>query len=212
LQPVAKKIRRRHLEDLERIEKLWTGTPEERALTVAWFAGFGGFTQADLVRGANVAPDEAEALIAKLADEKKLVSVAIGSARHVLLHADAVTALDERILSVLGKMHQQFPLMTSHDRQSVQAQLAYLNADNLVHGEVERLLKTKQLIGDLRRVARADFKPKLSANLRKLKDKVVEAYKEAAFQPPDPASFANQAGGNAASMKDLFDVCVAEGF
>src|SRR5439155_25443146 len=37
LQPVAKKVRRRHLEMLERIERLWTGDPEERALTVAWF-------------------------------------------------------------------------------------------------------------------------------------------------------------------------------
>src|SRR5262249_23450174 len=68
------------------------------------------------------------------------------------------------------------------------------------------------LVGDLRRVARADFKPKLSASLRKLKDKVVAAYQEAAFQPPAPADFAGQAGGNAASLKDLFDVCVAEGF
>src|SRR5262249_2649095 len=37
LQPVAKKVRRRHLEILERIEKLWSGDPEQRALTVAWF-------------------------------------------------------------------------------------------------------------------------------------------------------------------------------
>ena len=71
----------------------------------------------------------------------------------------------------------------------------------------------KKLIGDLRRIARADFKPKLSANLRKLKDKVVEAaYLDAGFQPPEPASFAGQAAGNAASLKDLFEVCVAEGF
>src|SRR5581483_4021066 len=54
LQPVAKKVRRRHLEMLERIERLWTGNARERALTVAWFGGFGGFTAADLVRGANV--------------------------------------------------------------------------------------------------------------------------------------------------------------
>ena len=69
-----------------------------------------------------------------------------------------------------------------------------------------------RLVGDLRRIARADFKPKLSANLRKLKDKLVAAYQEARFQPPEPASFAGTAGGNAASLKDLFEVCVAEGF
>ena len=47
--------------------------------------------------------------------------------------------------------------------------------------------------------------------MRKLKDKGVEAYQAAGFQPPEPASFAGQAGGNAASLKDLFEVCVAEG-
>jgi selenocysteine-specific elongation factor len=102
--------------------------------------------------------------------------------------------------------------MTSHDRQKVQAQLDYVGDDALVHAEVDRLIRMKKLTGDLRRIARADFKPKLSANLRKLKDKVVAAFLEAGFQPPEPASFAGQAGGNAASLNDLFDVCVAEGF
>ena len=49
LQPVARKIRRRHIEILERIEKLWTGQADERALEVAWFGGYQGFTVADLV-------------------------------------------------------------------------------------------------------------------------------------------------------------------
>jgi selenocysteine-specific elongation factor len=212
LQPVAKKVRRRHLEVLERIEKLWTGNPEERALTVAWFGGFGGFTQADLVRSANLVPDQALELIGKMKQEGKLVSIAVSPARQVLLHADMVKELDERILQVLGRLHDEAPLMTTHDRQKVQSQLDYVGDDQLVHAEVERLIKTKKLVGDLRRIARADFKPKLSANLRKLKDKVVAAFLEAGFQPPDRASFAGAAGGNAASLKDLFDVCVAEGF
>lgn len=211
LQPVAKKVRRRHLEMLERIERLWTGDPEQRALTVAWFGGFSGFTPADLVRGANVAPDQAQELITRLKNRGDLVEVAIGSGRKLLLHVDMVKELDERILQALGRLHEQFPLMTTHDRQKVQSQLDYVGDDALVHAEVDRLIQRKLLIGDLRRIARADFKPKLSANLRKLKDKVVAAYQEARFQPPEPASFAGQAGGNAANLKDLFEVCVAEG-
>jgi selenocysteine-specific elongation factor len=212
LQPVAKKVRRRHFETLERIEKLWTGDPKQRALIVAWFGGFAGFTQADLVRDANVAPEQALQLIQQLRDEHQLVTVTLQGGRQVILHADVVSELDERILTALGKLHEEFPLMTSHDRQKVQAQLDYVGDDPLIHAEVERLIKTKKLVGDLRRIARADFKPKLSAPLRKLKDKVVEAFRAAAFQPPEPASFASQAGGNAASLKDLFDVCIAEGF
>jgi selenocysteine-specific elongation factor len=212
LQCVAKKIRRRHLEILERIEKLWTGDAKQRALHVAWFGGYAGFTQADLVRGANLAPDQALQVIQQLRDEKHLVTVTLQAGRQVILHANIINELDERILGVLGAMHEESPLMTSHDRQKVQAQLNYVGDDALVHAEVDRLIRMKKLTGDLRRIARADFKPKLSANLRKLKDKVVAAFLEAGFQPPEPASFAGQAGGNAASLNDLFDVCVAEGF
>jgi selenocysteine-specific elongation factor len=211
LQPVAKKIRRRHLEMLERIERLWTGDAEQRALTVAWFGGFSGFTAADLVRGAGIAPDQANELIARLRDRGALMDVAIGSSRKLLLHADMVKELEERILHALDRLHEENPLMASHDRQKVQSQLDYVGDDSLVHAAVDRLIQAKKLTGDLRRIARTDFKPKLSGNQRKLKDKIVAAYQEARFQPPELSSFANQAGGNAASLRDLFDVCVAEG-
>jgi len=211
LQPVAKKIRRRHLEILERIERLWSGNAEERALTVAWFGSFTGFVLGDLVRDANISPEESQALVDKLKARGELVEVATSRARSTLLHADMVRELEERILQALARLHEEFPLMSAHDRQKVQSQLDYVGDDALVHATVERLLQHKKLIGDLRRIARADFKPKLSGNQRKLKDKLVAAYQEARFQPPEPASFANQAGGNAASLKDLLDVCVAEG-
>jgi selenocysteine-specific elongation factor len=210
LQPVAKKVRRRHVEMLERIEKLWSGDADERALTVAWFGGFSGFTQADLVRGANLAPDQALEVIERLKVQKKLVNVASGGRQH-LLHADVLAELDERILTVLARLHSQTPLATAHDRQKVQSQLDYVGDDALVAAAVDRLLQQKKLVGDQRRIARADFKPKLSANLRKLRDSVVTAFLQAGFQPPDPKSFAGQAGGNAASLKDLFDVCIADG-
>jgi selenocysteine-specific elongation factor len=211
LQPVAKKVRRRHLEMLERIERLWTGDADERALTVAWFGGFSGFTPSDLVRGANVGPDQAQELIKRLTSEGRLVDVAVSQAKRLLLHADMVKELDDRILTVLGRMHDEFPLMSTHDRQKVQSQLDYVGDDPLVQASVDRLIQKKKLTGDLRRIARADFKPKLSGNQRKLKDRIVAAYQEARFQPPEPSSFAGAAGGNAASISDLLEVSIAEG-
>jgi selenocysteine-specific elongation factor len=211
LQPAAKKVRRRHLDVLERIERLWSGDAEERARTVAWFGGFAGFTAADLVRGANVPPDQAGPLIDRLKAKGDLVEVAVGQTRRLTLHADMVKELDERILNAVGRLHEQSSLMSSHDRQKVESHLDYVGDAALVHAEVDRLLAQKRLVGDLRRIALGDFKPRLSGNQRKLKDKIVSAYAEARFQPPEPGSFANQAGGNAASLKDLFEVCVAEG-
>jgi selenocysteine-specific elongation factor len=211
LQPVAKKVRRRHLEMLERIERLWSGDVKERALGVAWFAGFAGFTPADLVRGANVAPDQAGSLIDDLKASGNLVEIVLSQTRRVLLHADMVKELDDRIANALSRLHAEFPLMATHDRQRVQSQLDYVGDDQLVQAAVDRLIGQKRIVGDLRRIALKDFKPKLSGNLRKLKDKLVASYLEARFQPPDPASFAGAAGGNAANLDDLFEVCIAEG-
>jgi selenocysteine-specific elongation factor len=211
LQPAAKKVRRRHLEVLERIEKLWTGEAKERALVVAWFGGFGGTTVADYVRGANMTPDEANAVVATLKEEKKLRELTIGPTRKLLLHGDMIGDLEGRVLGILDKLHEANPLMSTHDRQRVQSQLDYVGDDVLVNAAVEGMIQRKVLIGDQRRLGRADFKPKLSTNLRKLKEKMIAAFKVAGFQPPEPQSFAPQAGGNASNLKDLFDVCVAEG-
>src|SRR5256885_1266303 len=126
LQPVARKVRRRHLEVLERIEQLWTGDARTRALTVAWFGGFSGFTLADLVRGANLQPDEAQALVNDLKAKGDLAELVISPARRLLLHRDVVDELDQRLLSTLDRLHEQFPLMSTHDRQKVQSQLSYI--------------------------------------------------------------------------------------
>ena len=48
---------------------------------MAWFGGFAGFTHADLVRGANIGPDEAAATDrAACRTQGDLVEVAIGPA------------------------------------------------------------------------------------------------------------------------------------
>jgi selenocysteine-specific elongation factor len=211
LQPVAHKIRRRHLEVLERVERLWTGNAAERALMVAWFAGYGGVVAADLVRGAGSGPDSAQALFTDLKEQQKVVDVATGSARRLLLHADLLEELQQRVLAALDDLHREFPLMSTHDRQKVQSQLDYVGDEILVQATVDRMMQQKKVVGDARRIARADFKPKLTGSQRKLKERIVAAHAEGRFQPPDPTSFAGQAGGNQQVVNDVLDVCAAEG-
>jgi selenocysteine-specific elongation factor len=211
LQPTARKIRRRHVEVIEWVEKLAGDDIEQRALAVAWFGGFAGFTPADLVRGAGIGPDETLPLIDRLHEQGRLVAVSLGKSRQLLLHADAIRELEERVLAVVRRMHGASPLLTSLDRQKVQAQLDYIGDNALVSVVVDRLIERGSLTGDARKVAAADFKPKLSANQHKIKEKIVSAYRESGFQPPEPSSFANQAAGNAASLNDIFEVAVAEG-
>jgi selenocysteine-specific elongation factor len=211
LQSVAVKVRRRHVESLEQVERLWSEDAEVRALAAAWFAAFHGFGPADLVRGAGIAPDEVEPLVARLVAGGSLAELILPPHRRLLIHADRLAELDGRILQTLGQLHEENPLVTTHDRQKALARLEYVGDDQLLQVVTDRLIKAKKLLGDARRIARADFKPRLSVNQRKLKDRIVEAHAAAGFQPPEPKDFANQAGGNAAALKDIFEVAVAEG-
>ncbi|MBN9122147.1 MAG: selenocysteine-specific translation elongation factor [Planctomycetes bacterium] len=212
VQPTAAKVRRRHIEAIEQVEGLWSGAAAPRVLAAAWFAGFRGFAPTDLVREAGVGPDRVEPFVKQLAAGGKLVELPVGSNRRLLVHADRVAELEGRVLGVLAALHAEHPLMTTHDRQKALARLEYVGDEQLLQAVADRLLRAKKLVGDARRVARADFKPKLSANQRKLKDKIVEAHAAAGFQPPEPKEFVNQAGGNAAALKDIFEVACAEGF
>ncbi len=211
LQPTAKKVRRRHFEMLERIETLWSGSAEERALTVAWFSGFSGFTHADLVRGANIEPDRVSSLVEKLKEEGQLQELVLGGSRRLLMHHEMQKELESRLVKGLTQLHDQHPLMSGHDRQKVQSLLDYVGEDALISGLVDRLLDSGEVIANGRRIALASFKPKLSNNQRRLKQKIIDAYKAAEFQPPEPSSFANQAGGNRDNLQNLFEVCFAEG-
>ncbi len=209
LQPAARKLRRRHLEALERVERLESADPEARLAAAAWFAGSGGVAPADLMRAAGIA--DAAALTTRVAAAGGLVDLAVPPGRRMLLAAERVSELEAAVLRALADLHAEFPLLTSHDRQKLAALLASAAPDGVLQTVIDRLLAARQLVGDARRVARADFKPKLTANQRKLKDRIVAAHAAAGFAPPEPKEFAPQAGGSAAALADIYEVAVAEG-
>jgi len=209
LQPIAKRIRRRHLELLVQVERLESKDPLVRAATSLWFAGLEGTDPLSLARDADLSREEIEPTIQALKTSGELVESSTGQTRK-LLPAGPIKAIEEKILTTLGRLHDQFPLMSTHERGHVEAQLSWLKSDDLVRRVVDSLLERKILTGNRKRIGRADFKPKLSNNLRKLKDKMVEAYRLGKFQPPDPSSFTALAGGHASSLGDLYSVCEME--
>lgn len=212
LQPVAVKLRRRHVEMIEQLEKLESPEPAVRMAAVAWFGGFRGTERADFIRGAGIAPAQTDELLQQLQQEGTLVALTLPPPRRPLLwHAQRLQEAEARILGHVQFLHQQQPLLTSLDRQRIVAQLGFLGDAEVVQSLIDRLLAVGQLIGDAQRVAHAAFRPRLSANQRKLKDRIVAAHRVALFQPPEPTEFVPQAGGNAHALKDIYEVAVAEG-
>ncbi len=212
LQPTATKLRRRHIEHLEQAERLWSDDVETRATAFAWFAEFHGFQQDDLVREVGILPGDVGKVVQRLTELSRVVELALPPHRKLMIHAERLVQLGERILAALGTLHAELPLFTSHERSKLLVLLNYVGDESLLQATVDRLIQQKKLVGDAKRIARADFKPKLSANQRKLKDKIVEEHRTAGFTPPEPKSFAPQAAGNAGALNDIFEVACAEGF
>ena len=179
---------------------------------MAWFAGYSGFLATELTRDAGIPPEEIEAVVNGLLSSGTVAELSLPPNRKLLVHADRVNELGERLLAVATALHAEFPLVTTHERAKAVARLDYVGDEPLLNAVIDRLLKQKKLVGDARRIARADFKPKLSAAQRKLKDKIVDDHKTAAFQPPDASSYLNQVQGNATTLRDIFEVACAEGF
>ncbi len=211
LQPAARKIRRRHIEVIEHVERMTAPSPIHRAETVVWFHGPTGFAPTDLAREAGLAPDAVPPIVAELAGAGRIVEVPLGPGRSQRLHADVVADLEQRLLQTIAHRHELQPLVTLHDRRGIESDFEYVGDPVLVHAIVDRLLARGELVGDDRRVALSRFQPKLSANQRRLLERIVAEHQRARFQPPDIASFANLAGGNAAGLKDLVEVAIADG-
>ncbi len=211
LQPTTRKLRRRHLEALVRVEALEAPDPAVRLGAAAWFAGSAGLDPHDLTRTAGISPAETGDVTSRVAASGGLVELSLAPGRRVVLAAERVAELEATALAALAALHAEYPLHTTHDRQKLAAALHSAAGEAVIQAVLDRLLGSKRLVGDGRRVARADFKPKLSANQRKLKDRIVAAHAAAGFTPPEPKEFVGQAGGLAAALADIFDVAVAEG-
>jgi len=122
------------------------------------------------------------------------------------LHPDRERELESRVMEAMAELHAAFPLHTAIDRVKLLARFEYVQDSNLLTSAIERLLLSGRLVGDAKRFARSDFKPKLNANQRKLKEAIVSAHAAGRFQPPDPKSFPG------VGVKDIYEVAVAEGF
>lgn len=210
IQATGRKLRRRHVADLEHLEKLATGDRLARARVVAWFSGFGGLGAADLVREAGWTLEDAEGWTSQGLSDGSLVEVSVGGTRKRLLETARVEELEGMLLEALNRLHDREPLLSHHERQKVEAQLGWLDDPGLAAGVLDRLIRRKVVVGPQGRVGRADFKPRLTASQRRLKEQILEGHRQAGFQPPEKASFVAAAGQNAGSLDELFAVCEAE--
>ncbi len=210
IQAVGNKVRRRHSHSIQMLNNLASGDENSRLKAAAWFAGFKGLDETSLPLAIGIKPNSAKELLAKALQEKSLCEIKLSTGRKRSMDHQLIEDLTKKIISLLEVLHTENPLISTHQRQLITLQLAYVEDDALVQELIDQMIKKKVLNGDNRRIGLSNFKQKLSNSQRKLLEKIYASYRESRFTPPPMDEFINHLTGPKNQLKELFDISVLE--
>ncbi len=209
LDPAAGRLRRGETAVLKHLEDLWSDDPACRASAALYFAGWRPWQPKELTRTAGV--DDVEEVCHKLADRGDLVNIAMSPTRTMHVHRLILDELAGRVVGLLEKMHQQYPLRMRLDRAQLASRFGYLHNDALIGALLERMAAAGQITLTDRQIGLAGHGPKLSKKERALFDQIVRMVAEADFQPPSVADIKARVSHNRAAVPELIQLAVANG-
>lgn len=201
VQPNAKRMRRRQIDAVEHLERLRSDDLTSRWTSAVWFAGTEGVRGIDFPRiiGCSRPPE--------LPDQ---VMLRPGSG-DCWVHRDRWSDFEDRILKVTWQLHQEHPLLTTLESKRIIQELSSFADSELTAIGINGLLKKKRLTGDLQRVAHRDFKPRLTAAQRAVKERIVAEIRAAELEPPEIDDYATLVNNNKKVLKEIIEVAAAEG-
>ncbi len=179
----------------------------------AALAAFGlrSWTEHDLVREAGVPLGELSGHLAALTQDGALIELAISARRSLWLPAETVAALEDRVLRVLKRLHDERPRQSAVRRSQVAARFPDVPEEALVAVLIERLQARGAVVGDAQTVALAGHQPVLTQAERKLMAELLAALCAGGISPPDLTELGKLAGTRAGVMPELLAILAAEG-
>ena len=211
LQPLARRIARRHADRFDFVGDLDATDPARRLVAALRAAGADAPTDGDLCRDADLEPDEVGALVARLADEQRVIRLPIGHSRDARLHPQVLAELEERVLAALRDHHAKHPLQVGMTRHALFARMARAPDDPLTRAVVGRLAARGALRQEGEVLSDAGFAPKLSATQQSLYERLVATFLRAAFEPPAVAEVVVELGVTDHDLRPILDLAVARG-
>ena len=191
LQPVARRIRRRQHDVIKRVATLADDDPLVRAATATYFFGLRDWTPADICRDANVNDVDMAAL--------PLVEIPVSPTRTIHVHEQILADATDRLLQEVDRYHLEHPLRPGVPR-------AQLKEDALVN----KLIADDVLAGNEHLAWRAGFAPDLSETQQRLLDRIVAAYHQSGYQPPEPDDLVDDQSPPAL-VRQLMELAAAQG-
>lgn len=209
LDPNAERIRRADPETLEMISLLASADEVKRASAALYFAGLREWQPADLARTAGI--DSFDAIAERLREQDVLREISVSPTRKVRLHRLVLARLYHRIEVALQKLHEQFPLRSTHDRSALTAGFHYLPDDAILATALKDMQASGRISFGQRGISLTGSGPKLSPNEQKLLVQLVDIFRSAGLQPPSTKECQQQVSKNQAAVPQLLSLAAANG-
>jgi len=203
LQPLARRVRRRDLAALARLNRLRSADPLERLSAALAFLGLKPWTERGLSAQTGLPIDQVARVLDQLTATGALVEVPVGPRRSLRILAEFVVDLEDRVLRALGRLHAARPRLSAIPRAHLSAELPDLGSDALIAGIVDRLKAQAKVVVEARTVAAKGYEPRLSQGERRLKTELLESIRKGGMSPPEAADLAAAAGVRAAVVPEL---------
>jgi selenocysteine-specific elongation factor len=126
------------------------------------------------------------------------------------MHRTRFDALRAAILEALEALHAAHPLETRLPRQSLLRRVRRWG-DAGAEAMIDHLRAIGELAGDEGTVGLAAHAPVLTEEQRDLRERVLAAYRAAAFSPPDGAALAAALRTNETALRPVLELCAREG-
>ena len=188
----------------------WAGEREDLRLAASvYFAPLGQWKRELAPRLAAVI--DPEPVVAQLKSDGTLFEMQISQSQSIVVHAQSVHRIADRIRSVLEKLHNDHPLRIDFPITLVEQHFEYIKFKSLFDAALQELIASQSVVRQGASIARSGRGPQLSKNERRLLDELLQSIRAAGLQPPDKKQLREAAQKNKDSVMNLLALAVASG-
>ena len=183
----------------------------ERAAIAIYMYGLQAWKVLDLCRDLAVDLKRARQLVEGLVASGAVIEVTAKSRCTFWVHHEVLKEAEQRILSILGQFHHQWPLRPSIPRDQVALKCQSWHDAHVTDALLDRLVEGGTVRNDHGKVALTGFSPQLTPAQERLRGQLLTAWQEAALKPPEPTEFCQTMSCNESELRQIIDLCTAQG-
>lgn len=180
-----------------------------RASSAVYFSDAADWQPVELARTAGVA--DYETVYSDLLESGELIRIELTATRSAVLHRQHLETLSQRLLKVLARLHDEFPLRFSHPRTALDAEFSYLQQPQALGLVIELLKQRKQIVANVNSISLVGSGPKLSKGQKQLMEQLIETFRNKGMQAPSVEELEAGAKKNKDSVVELLDLASENG-